>query len=111
MIETGLTIFAGSSNLPLADEICEYLDVPRGDATTGRFPEQEVNVKTEVNPMFVCGLGPRSVSVMLYPSRRILSPNPWKSLRLRTSDNAVHYRLEPLRLRVGLAVDGAGGLD
>ena len=49
MIESGLTVFAGNSNRALADEICEYLDVPLGDATVKRFPDNEVNVKVNID--------------------------------------------------------------
>ncbi|MCZ6689229.1 MAG: ribose-phosphate pyrophosphokinase [Planctomycetota bacterium] len=49
MLETGLTIFAGNSNLELANEICRYLDLPLGAATVGRFPDNEINVKLDVD--------------------------------------------------------------
>ena len=49
MIESGLTIFAGNSNKQLADEICEYLDVPMGDATIARFPDNEISVKVNID--------------------------------------------------------------
>ncbi len=49
MLETGLTIFAGNSNLELAKEICRYLDLPLGAATVGRFPDNEINVKLDVD--------------------------------------------------------------
>lgn len=34
-----LKIFTGNSSKPLSQEICEYLDVPLGDATVTSFPD------------------------------------------------------------------------
>jgi ribose-phosphate pyrophosphokinase len=36
-----LQIFAGNSNRPLAEEICQYLGIPLGRANTTRFPDGE----------------------------------------------------------------------
>ena len=49
MLETGLTVFAGNSNPVLAKEICHYLDVPLGNATVTRFPDNEINVKVNID--------------------------------------------------------------
>ena len=38
---TGLKIFSGKSNEPLAKEICSYLGVPLGDALVTSFPDNE----------------------------------------------------------------------
>ena len=40
-----LTLFTGNGNDALAKRICDYLDVPLGDATVVRFPDGEINVK------------------------------------------------------------------
>jgi ribose-phosphate pyrophosphokinase len=46
---TGLKIFSGKSNEPLAKEICEYLDVPLGDALVTAFPDNESFVRFNEN--------------------------------------------------------------
>ena len=38
---TSLKIFSGNSNKPLAQEICNYLSVPLGDALVTSFPDSE----------------------------------------------------------------------
>src|SRR3990167_7245585 len=40
-----LKIFTGNSNSALAQKICNYLDIPLGDAYLGRFPDGEIDVK------------------------------------------------------------------
>ncbi|MEE9199903.1 MAG: ribose-phosphate pyrophosphokinase [Candidatus Brocadiales bacterium] len=40
-----LKIFTGNSNPDLANKICEYLNIPLGDAYVGRFPDGEINLK------------------------------------------------------------------
>jgi len=45
MNNVGMKIFAGSSNLPLAEAICEELGMRLGDLTIGRFSDGEINVK------------------------------------------------------------------
>ena len=42
-------IFCGNSNPDLAKEICDYLDVPLGDATVNSFPDGESFVRIEEN--------------------------------------------------------------
>jgi len=42
-------IFCGNSNPVLAQEICDYLDVPLGDATVNSFPDGESFVRIEEN--------------------------------------------------------------
>jgi len=46
---TGLKIFSGKSNEPLAKEICEYLEVPLGDALVTAFPDNESFVRFNEN--------------------------------------------------------------
>lgn len=38
-----MKIFSGSSNRPLAEEICQYLNIPMGEANLGRFSDGEVS--------------------------------------------------------------------
>jgi len=38
-------LFTGNANRALATSICDYLDVPLGDASVSRFPDGELNVK------------------------------------------------------------------
>jgi ribose-phosphate pyrophosphokinase len=40
-----LKVFTGSSNPGLAQKICNYLEIPLGDAYVGRFPDGEIDVK------------------------------------------------------------------
>ena len=42
-------IFSGTANEPLADEICEFLAIPRGKATVTRFSDGECYVHIEEN--------------------------------------------------------------
>ena len=44
-----LKIFTGNSNKPLAQEICDYLEVPLGDATVTSFPDDESFVRFNEN--------------------------------------------------------------
>lgn len=44
-----LKIFTGNSNEPLADEICNYLGVPLGDAVVTSFPDNESFVRFNEN--------------------------------------------------------------
>jgi ribose-phosphate pyrophosphokinase len=44
-----LKIFAGNSNRPLAQEICDYLQVPLGDASVTSFPDNESFVRFNEN--------------------------------------------------------------
>ena len=46
---TGLKIFSGKSNLPLAQEICTYLGVSLGDALVTSFPDNESFVRFNEN--------------------------------------------------------------
>ena len=46
---TSLKIFSGNSNQPLAREICEYLDIPLGDALVTSFPDSESFVRYNEN--------------------------------------------------------------
>ena len=47
--ETDLKIFSGNSNTPLAREICQYLEVPMGDALVTTFPDSESFVRFNEN--------------------------------------------------------------
>ncbi len=42
-----LKVFAGRSGGELAEAMCEVLDIPLGQATTGLFPDGEIHVKVE----------------------------------------------------------------
>ena len=46
---TTLKIFSGNSNKPLAQEICNYLGVPLGDALVTSFPDSESFVRFNEN--------------------------------------------------------------
>lgn len=46
---TTLKIFSGNSNRPLAQEICNYLGVPLGDALVTSFPDSESFVRFNEN--------------------------------------------------------------
>jgi ribose-phosphate pyrophosphokinase len=47
--KTGLKIFSGNSNRPLAEEICKAIGVPLGSATVTCFPDGESFVKIDEN--------------------------------------------------------------
>ena len=49
MKDTRLKIFSGSSNRALAEEICQSMGVPLGDATVNCFPDGESFVKINEN--------------------------------------------------------------
>ena len=49
MKDTRFKIFAGSSNRPLAEEMCKCMGVPLGDATVNCFPDGESFVKINEN--------------------------------------------------------------
>jgi len=49
MSAPGLKIFSGNSNRPLAEEICEAIGVPLGEATVTSFPDGESFVKINEN--------------------------------------------------------------
>ena len=49
MKESSLKIFCGNSNPKLAKDICDYLDVPLGDATVISFPDGESFVRINEN--------------------------------------------------------------
>jgi ribose-phosphate pyrophosphokinase len=48
-VKDEIKIFAGSSNRPLANEICRYLGVALGQAEIGRFSDGEVQVEITEN--------------------------------------------------------------
>ncbi|MFA6029758.1 MAG: ribose-phosphate pyrophosphokinase [Elusimicrobiota bacterium] len=47
--KSGLRLFSGNANRPLADRIAEYLGVPLGRADVGRFADGEINVHIQEN--------------------------------------------------------------
>ena len=49
MRDTRLKIFSGSSNRPLAEEICRSIGAPLGEATVNCFPDGESFVKINEN--------------------------------------------------------------
>lgn len=49
MIESRMKIFTGNSNPELAKEICQYLDVPLGEADVVSFPDGESFVRIKEN--------------------------------------------------------------
>jgi ribose-phosphate pyrophosphokinase len=49
MPESNMKIFCGNSNQPLAQNICDYLSVPLGEATVESFPDGETFVKINEN--------------------------------------------------------------
>lgn len=49
MSESGLKIFSGNSNRPLAEQICQSIGVPLGEATVNSFPDGETFVKINEN--------------------------------------------------------------
>ncbi|HET8759984.1 MAG TPA: ribose-phosphate diphosphokinase, partial [Nitrospiria bacterium] len=44
-----LKLFTGNSNPALAQEICDYLGIPLGEATVGHFSDGEIQVRIEEN--------------------------------------------------------------
>ena len=49
MSQHPLKIFSGTANRHLAEEICQYVDVPLGAATVTQFPDNETFVKINEN--------------------------------------------------------------
>ena len=46
---TSLKVFSGTSNEPLAQEICNYLEIPLGDVLVTSFPDNESFVRYNEN--------------------------------------------------------------
>ena len=44
-----LKIFSGNANLPLAENICSYLEIPLGKIQVGRFSDGEITVEIKEN--------------------------------------------------------------
>lgn len=44
-----LKVFSGNANRPLAEKICQYLKIPLGDASIGRFSDGEIAVEIREN--------------------------------------------------------------
>jgi ribose-phosphate pyrophosphokinase len=42
-----IKIFTGNSNVALVEKVCDYLSIPLGRATVGRFPDGEIDVKVD----------------------------------------------------------------
>ena len=45
----GLKIFSGNANIPLAENICQYLGLTLGEAAVGRFSDGETSVEFREN--------------------------------------------------------------
>ena len=58
MLYGPLKIFSGRSNVTLAQEICEFAEIPLGLATVKQFPDGEHFVKIDENirgcDVFIC---------------------------------------------------------
>ena len=48
-LSDGLKIFAGNSNAPLTEAICQYLGIPLGGAKINKFPDGEKAIRVEDN--------------------------------------------------------------
>ena len=44
---SNIKIFTGNSNVALVEKVCDYLAIPLGKATVGRFPDGEIDVKVD----------------------------------------------------------------
>lgn len=44
-----LKVFSGNANRPLAEKICQYLGIPLGEASVGRFSDGEITVEIREN--------------------------------------------------------------
>ncbi|GAX62186.1 ribose-phosphate pyrophosphokinase [Candidatus Scalindua japonica] len=42
-----IKIFTGNSNIALVEKVCRYLSIPLGNASVGRFPDGEIDVKVD----------------------------------------------------------------
>lgn len=49
MREQGLKVFTGNANPELAEQICEFMNIPLGRATVKRFPDGETFVRIDEN--------------------------------------------------------------
>ncbi|QTA91797.1 ribose-phosphate diphosphokinase [Desulfonema magnum] len=49
MNDNNLIIFSGNSNIPLAEKICNYLDMPMGGAKVKRFSDGEIQIEINDN--------------------------------------------------------------
>ena len=49
MTGTTYKVFTGSANRALAEEICQYLSLPLGDSTLGRFQDGEAYFQINEN--------------------------------------------------------------
>lgn len=49
MIDNEMKVFTGNSNSALAEEICQYLKIPLGEATAGTFSDGEIMVQINEN--------------------------------------------------------------
>lgn len=48
-VMSGMRVFCGNANRPLAEEICRYLGIQLGDANTTRFSDGEFNYQINEN--------------------------------------------------------------
>lgn len=49
MKETDLIILSGNANRPLAQKICDYLDIPMGEALVSSFSDGETRIELQTN--------------------------------------------------------------
>jgi len=49
MIDNEMKVFTGNSNSALAEEICQYLKIPLGEATAGTFSDGEIMLEIQEN--------------------------------------------------------------
>jgi ribose-phosphate pyrophosphokinase len=49
LVKGDLIIFSGSANVPLAEEICRYLKVPKGECRLTRFSDNEIYFQSHEN--------------------------------------------------------------
>lgn len=48
-MDADLVVFSGNANRPLAERICEWLDIPLGEATVTQFADGETRVELNAN--------------------------------------------------------------
>jgi ribose-phosphate pyrophosphokinase len=48
-MDAELIVFSGNANRPLAEKICEWLDLPVGEAMVGQFADGETRVELQTN--------------------------------------------------------------
>src|SRR5687768_14847063 len=48
-MDAEMIVFSGNANRPLAEHICEWLDVPLGEALVSKFSDGETRVELQTN--------------------------------------------------------------